>query len=208
MPVITVVSSKLSGFKVCVACFHVTFADILESESGASGTSGASGKLAVEQVIGYTPIFHTWYLTEPAKTSLTQHGQHTGNSGPCQNVVVRYSVLPGDAQNAFEAAYVEGVQTQLLSQVYGPFLTSIEESAEDAGLIDAHLGVFCEHPVVPHPFRQLGHGCCGFPCPPVDLCVKRLVGRDGGPKVCKVLYHFQGVVVDARGGHVVLQPVH
>lgn len=90
-----------------------------------------------------------------------------------QNVVVRYSVLPVDGQNAFEAAHVEGVQTTLLSQVYGPCLIAIEESVEDAGLMDAHISVLCEHPVVPHPFRKLSFSVR------VDLCVKRQVGRDG-----------------------------
>lgn len=90
-------------------------------------------------------------MAEPAKMTLSQHGEHTGNSSPCQNVVVRHSVHPGDAHN---------------------------------------LGVLCEDPVVPHPFRQLGHGCCDFRYPPVDLCLKQLAGRDGGPKLSKVLYQY------------------
>ena len=68
---------------------------------------------------------------------------------------MRYSVPPGDVQDAFETAHVKGVQAAFLSGVSDPRLATVEESAENAGLVDTHLGVFCGHLVLPHLFDNL-----------------------------------------------------
>ena len=56
--------------------FMSRFAHIPEPESGVSWAPDASGKLAVEQVLGDAPILHAPYMTKPSQTSLTQQGKH------------------------------------------------------------------------------------------------------------------------------------
>ena len=67
-------------------------------------------------------------------------------------------VLPLDIQDTPLAAYVEDVELTFLTHVGGPCLTAIKERAEDACLVDTHLGVLREEAVLPHSLGQFGHG--------------------------------------------------
>ena len=81
-PAVAIISSWLPDVGVNVAHFHVAFANILEPEHAASRASGASGKLAIEEVFGNSAIVHAPHVTKPAKASLAQEGEHVGDSSP------------------------------------------------------------------------------------------------------------------------------
>ena len=53
---------------------------------------------------------------------------------------------------------MEGVESTFMADVGGPCLTAIKEHAEDACLVDTHLGVLRKEAVFPHPLGQFCHG--------------------------------------------------
>ena len=71
-----------------------------------------------------------------------------------ENVVVGYMVPLLDIQDTPQAARVEGVESMFLAHVGDSCLTAIKERAEDACLVDTHLGVLREEAVLPHPLGQ------------------------------------------------------
>ena len=68
-------------------------------------------------------------------------------------------VLPGDAQNPPEAMQMEEVESAFLAGVQCPGFTAVQQCADDAGLVDLHLGVGGQHGVVPYSCCKAGH-CC------------------------------------------------
>ncbi len=60
-------------------------------------------------------------------------------------------VLPADVEDALKARHMEGVEPALLPFIGSPGFTSIELGAENTGLVDSDLGVFCPCLVSPHP---------------------------------------------------------
>ena len=65
-------------------------------------------------------------MPQPAHASLLQQCVHAGDSSSLQDAVVCDFVLPGDMQNATEAAHVEYIEFLFLSGSQGPrFAVSI-----------------------------------------------------------------------------------
>lgn len=79
-------------------------------------------------------------MTKLAHESLLQCGVDAVDSGSFQDSIISISVLPGDVHNAFEAAYVEGIELPFLSGVQSLGLTAIQEGAHDA--CSVHLVCF------------------------------------------------------------------
>ena len=111
-------------------------------------------------------------VAKPAHTSLFQQREHTGASSSFQDSVVWNLVLPGDVQNASEAAQVKSIELSLLSGTQCPGLAAIQESAHDAGSVDLDLCVHGQFAVVPCFLCQSGHGGSCLADAPVELCVK------------------------------------
>ena len=65
--------------------------------------------VSIEEVFGDPSIVHAHDVAEPAHTSLFQQREHTGASSSFQDSVVWDLVLPGDVQNASEAAHVKAL---------------------------------------------------------------------------------------------------
>ena len=57
---------------------------------------------------------------------------------------------------------MERVQAAFLSDVGGPSFTAVEQLAENACLVDVHLGVFSQKFVFPGSLGRFGHGHDGF----------------------------------------------
>ena len=68
--------------------------------------------------------------------SLFQQREHAGASSSIQDSVVWDLVLPGDAQNASEAAHAKSFELLFLSGTQCPGLAAIQESAHDSGSVD------------------------------------------------------------------------
>ena len=97
-------------------------------------------------------------MAKPPEAPLAQEKVHRRNPSTSESVVVGYMVLPLDIQDTPQAAHVEDVESTVLAHAGGPCLTAIKERAEDACLVDTHLGVLREEAVLPHPLGQFGHG--------------------------------------------------
>lgn len=70
------------------------------------------------------------------------------------------------------------------------------EGAEHTRLVHPHLGVGCQHGVVPNYLCKAGHGCCCFANLCVQLGIQGEVAGDSRTKVSEIFYHFKGVVAD------------
>ena len=66
-----------------------------------------------------------------------------------ENLCVGHSVLPGDVLDTSETGQMEAVEPRLVPRVRRPGLAAVEKSAEHAGLVYTHLGVFSQLTVVP-----------------------------------------------------------
>ena len=97
-------------------------------------------------------------MTKPPEVLLAQERVHRRDPSLRKNVIAGYMVLPLDIQDMPQAEHVEGVESMFLAHVGGPCLTAIKECAEDACLVDMHLGVLPEEAVLPHLLGQFGHG--------------------------------------------------
>ena len=97
-------------------------------------------------------------MAKPPEAPLVQERVHRRDPSTRESVVVGYMVLPLDIQDTPQAAHVEGVESTFLAHVGCPCLTAIKERAEDACLVDMHLGVLREEAVLSHPLGQFGHG--------------------------------------------------
>ena len=65
-------------------------------------------------------------MVEPAQASLGEHCEHAWDSHTLKYVLVRYSILPRDAEDASQAAQVETVETAFLSGIRCPGFTAVE----------------------------------------------------------------------------------
>ena len=92
------------------------------------------------------------------------------------------------------------IEASLLSSVGRPRLTAIEESRQDAGLVDQDLCPFAQQAVAPDSLVQLGHDPCSFGDPRADLFVERCWVCHGGAEVGKGFHHFKLRVPDGDGG--------
>ena len=72
-------------------------------------------EFSIEEDFGDPSIVHAHDVAEPAHTSLFQQCEHAGASSSFQDSVVWDLVLPGDVQNASEAAHVKSIEFSLLS---------------------------------------------------------------------------------------------
>ena len=111
-------------------------------------------------------------MAESAHTSLFQQREHVGASSSFQDSVVWDLVLPGDVQNASEAAHVKGIELSLLYGTQCPGLAAMQVGAHDAGSVDLDLCVPSQFAVVPCFLCQSGHGGSCHADAPVELCVK------------------------------------
>ena len=111
-------------------------------------------------------------MAEPAHTSLFQQHEHAGAYSSFQDNVVWDLVLPGDVQNALEAARVKSIELLLLSGTQCPGLAAIQESAHDADSVDLDRCVHGKLAVVPCFLCQSGHGGSCLAHGPVELCIK------------------------------------
>ena len=68
---------------------------------------------------------------------------------------------------------MEGVETALLAGVEGPGLATIQQCAEDAGLVHFHLAADGQHGVVPDPLSDTCYCTAAFP-----ICLFSLVSRE------------------------------
>ena len=83
-------------------------------------------------------------MAKPPEAPLAQERVHRRDLSTRENVVVGYLVLPLDIQDTPQAAHVESVESTFLAHAGGPCLTAIKERAEDACLVNTHLGVLRE----------------------------------------------------------------
>ena len=63
------------------------------------------------------------------------------------------------------------VEFLFMPRVGGPYFASIEEGAENAGLVDAQSGVLSEPGVISNTLVQFSHDCSCLGNPAVDLRV-------------------------------------
>ena len=158
--------------------------------------SGASGKLAIQHVLGDLAVLHVADMTKPVQAPLGKQGKHAWYSCLSQDVLVLDTVLSGDAQNPSKAVQVESIESVCLVGVQRPYFTAIEQHAEHAGLIHLHLGVDGQHGVFPDPLCKVSHCCCWL----ANLCaqfdIQGEVAGDGGTKVGEILYHLKDVVTN------------
>ena len=124
-----------------------------------SHRSGASGKLAIQHILGDLALLHAADMTKPVHSPLGKQDKHAWYSCLSQDILVWDTVLPDDAQNPSEVVQVEGTESAFLVGVQSPFFTAIEQHAEHAGLIHLHLGVAGQHGVFPDHLCKASH-CC------------------------------------------------
>ena len=79
---------------------EVPFADIFETQLWTSLWSCAIGKLAIQQILGDSAIFHTADMTKPANSALLEKCEHTGKSNLVEDFIVRYFVRPLNVEDA------------------------------------------------------------------------------------------------------------
>ena len=119
-------------------------------------------QFSVENLPGQTIRLHAVHVAQPTKASLHEHRRNAHEAGSLEDLRVQNLVLPSDLQQAAKRAEVEAVEASLLSSVRRPRLTAIEESRQDAGLVDQDLCPFAQQAVAPDSLVQLGHDPCSF----------------------------------------------
>ena len=139
-------------FPVCwidVAWLHVAFYNIYEQSTGLPA--------GLEPVAStpYSRSFGMWpssILTWPSHLSCIWINK-ANMLGMLAGVIKTFlgdTVLPADVQDRFETAHVERVELTVLTGVLSPGFASAQECTEYASLVNRHLGVCCQHWVVPN----------------------------------------------------------
>ena len=144
--------------------FEAFRSSIFESQLWSACGTFFLHKFSVEEIFGDPSVVHAHDVAEP---SLFQQRKHAGVSSSFQDSVVCDLALPGDVQNASEAA-----QLSLLLGTQCPGLAAVQESVHDAGFIDLDLCVHGQLAVVPCFLCQSGHGDSCLAVAPVELCAK------------------------------------
>ena len=67
-------------------------------------------ELAEEDCFWHAYVFHPCDMASPAQLHLKQDGFYTGQAGSLEDVFVRHVVLPFDAKNGVQAAFVKPLQ--------------------------------------------------------------------------------------------------
>ena len=95
---------------------------------------------------GNAAVVHAPHMVKPpeAPLALAQERVHKRDPSTCENIAVGYMVLPLDIQ---DTPQVKGAESAFLAHV-GACLTAVKKRAEDACLVDTHLGVLREEVVL------------------------------------------------------------
>ena len=152
---------------------QVALDGVLVAEQRSADFPGAVAQFSVENLPGQTIRLHAVHVAQPTKASQHEQRRNAHEAGSLEDFRVRNLVLPSDLQQAAKRAEVEAVEASLLSSVRRPRLTAIEESRQDAGLVDQDLCPFAQQAVAPDSLVQLGHDPCSFGDPRADLGVER-----------------------------------
>ena len=67
-------------------------------------------ELAEEDCFGHAYVFHPCDVASPAQLRLKQDGLYAGQDGSLEDFFVRHVVLPFDANDEAQAAFVEPLQ--------------------------------------------------------------------------------------------------
>ena len=154
---------------------QVALDGVLVAEQRSADVPGAVAQFSVENLPGRTIRLHAVHVAQPTKASRHEQRRNAHEAGSLEDLRLRNLVLPSDLQQAAKPAEAEvgAVEASLLSSVRRPRLTAIEESRQDAGLVDQDLCPFAQQAVAPDSLVRLGPDPCSFGDPRADLGVER-----------------------------------
>ena len=128
------------------------------------------------------------------ESALSEQCEYAGQTCARQDLSVGHLVLPRAqySQDAAETSRVEGVHMPFLPGVCGSCLTTIQQCADNTGIVHCHFGLRClltrvmRHAKVAAALLIL-----------IKLCVQGEVVSDSGAKVCELMHRIELIFVDS-----------
>ena len=133
------------------------------------------------------------------ESALSEQCEYAGQTCARQDLSVGHLVLPRAqySQDAAETSRVEGVQMPFLPGVCGSCLTTVQQCADNTGIVHCYLGLRCQLGVGPHTCCEARKGCGCLPDSLIKLCVQGEVVSDSGAKECELMYRIELIFVDS-----------
>ena len=171
---------------------HISYADIFISQVRAAGGFPPQSQLTVEDVFWNATILHTTDMTQPSQSALSKQNVHTGKTSvaslSCEDI----------PRIRTDASQVECVEPSLLPGICSPRLATIQQCADNTGIVNWHLGLHRQLGACLHSSRETGESLSCLPNPLVDLCIQGEVFSDGGAEVGELADSIEFIIVDGN----------